>query len=136
MENYRKSAFADPPPGHRLGTLGRHRAEILSVFRCRVGGRRDDRRFDGPNVHTWTAQCAETEIKTSVFECSHFSQKVGFGVPRGWILGAFGGPWGCFGTFGAIFSGILVFKSRCRKNIEKRDPQVTPTNPESGVRGP
>ena len=133
MENGRKSAFADPPPGAprgtvwgHLGDLGRLRADIFSVFGCPVGGRRDDRRFDGQNVHTRTAQGAETIIKTNVFECFHFLQKVGLGVPRGWIFRTFGGPWGSFGIFGVIFSGILAFKSRCRKNIEKRDPRVTP----------
>ena len=55
----------------RFWDLGRPRADIFSVFGCPVGGRRDDRRFDGKKVLTRTAQCAKTTIKTMVFDSFH-----------------------------------------------------------------
>ena len=70
MENCRKSAFVYP-----------------------VGGRRDDRRFDGQNVDTRTAQCAETAIKTCVS---------GFTIREKLDLGCLGiAFWGLSGVPGA-----------------------------------
>jgi hypothetical protein len=95
-----------PPPGSIRGLLddlGRHRAAIFSVFGCPVGGRRDDRHFDDENVHTRTAQCAKTAIKTMVFERFHWSENDGFWVPRAWILGHVEIRWDAFGPMGDTF---------------------------------
>ena len=56
-----KVSSRTPPRGSvwgHLGDVGRHWADIFTVFGCHMGGRRDDRRFDGQNVHTRTAKCA------------------------------------------------------------------------------
>ena len=48
-----------------VGEVGRLWTDIFTVLGYHVGGRRDDRRFDGQNVHTWTATCAQIRIGSS-----------------------------------------------------------------------
>ena len=115
-----------PPPGDSILEpfldLESHLAYISSVLRCPLGDLRDDRPSGRQNSRTRTAQCAETTIKTMVFERFHRYENISFGMPWAPIV------W----PFGKSLERFVLYFLRSKGDSKKGWKKGSAANPDKG----